>query len=621
MNHFSRVKQPGLLRRIFGGLWATITWIRVALANIIFLLIVLIIVVAITSRSSPILPDEFALRLAPKGLLVDQRSYMDPASMLLGSVSPEDSETVVRDLVDAINFAARDDRVTTLVMELDFMVAGSISKLQEIGQALTIFKDSGKQIIAFGDNYTQDQYYLASYADQIYLNDMGAVALTGYGSYRNYFKGALDKLEINFHVFRSGKYKDAVEPLLRDDMSEESKEHNAQWLNQLWDQYTAHIESARSLPAGAINDYINNMDIKLREANGSSAQLAVNNGLVTELLNQTDVQRSLMTLVGKSEHGNYYNGVNTTHYLADVRRRQLPKSDQIGLLVASGVILDGEQPDGSIGSHSMAELLQNIREEKSIKALVLRVDSGGGSAFASEVIRAEIVATRDAGIPVFISMGSLAASGGYWIAAGGDEIWATPSTLTGSIGVFGAFPTLEKTLANLGLHTDGVGTTELAGSMRPDRELSPKANTIIQLGVDNIYQRFVGLVADARSAEHEAIDEIAQGRVWSGVHARELGLVDHLGSLNDVIAAAAAHVGVTDYSVKVISKPLSPREAFLRQLTGASASALAPKAMLNKFTSLELQQSLAPLLKPLAALGKMNDPHAIYAVCVECVAP
>ncbi len=620
MNYFS-LKKPGALRRIFGGLWSALNWIRILLTNLIFLVILLVIIFSLSGKSSFTLPDEFALRLAPTGMLVDQRSYIDPATLLLSSSNPESGETLVRDVVDAINYAAADKRITTLVLELDALVGGGISKLQEIGQALEHFKASGKTIIAFGNNYTQDQYYLASYADQIYLNDMGAVLLTGYGSYRNYFKGALDKLQINFHVFRAGKYKDAVEPLLRDDMSDESKEHNAQWLNALWQQYTAQVEVARNLPRGAVNDYINNMDVKLRAVKGNSAHLALEAGLVNGILNYADIQESLSAKVGKSPHGNFYNGVNYDQYLQVVRSTQMPSANHVGVLIASGTILDGDQPDGVIGSHTLAGLLQQVREESAIKALVLRIDSGGGSAFASEVIRAEIEATRAAGIPVFISMGSLAASGGYWMAAGGDQIWATPTTLTGSIGVFGAFPTFENTFASIGLTNDGVGTTQLADAMRSDREMSPKTATILQLNVDYLYQRFLETVAKARSADVDEISEIAEGRVWSGQHAYELGLVDNLGTLNDVIVAAAEHAGLTEYQVRMISRPLSPGEMFLRQLLESNAGVLAPKALLSNFAALNVQQHIVPLLKPLAALSQINDPQAVYATCLDCVVP
>lgn len=621
MNYVNNDQKPGAIRQMLSLFWNIITWVRVAIFNIIFLLVILGIFIALGSSPKLILPDEFALRLAPTGMLVDQRSYVDPMSMLLSDENFEESETVVREVVDAINFAAEDKRVTTLVLELDALLGGGVSKLQEIGQALETFKATGKKIIAFGDNYTQEQYYLASYADQIYLNDMGSVLLTGYGSYRTYFKGAIDKLEINFHVFRSGKYKDAVEPFLRTDMSDESKEHNAQWLNELWSQYTQHIETARELPANSLNNFINTMDVKMAEVDGDSARLALTNGLVDGIMNYHDVQQLLIGQLGKSAEGNFYQGVSHNVYLNDALAKQPSHADKIGLLVASGSIFDGDQPAGNIGSYNFSEMLQRIREEKTIKALVLRIDSGGGSAFASEVIRSEIQATRDAGIPVYISMGSVAASGGYWMAAGGDEIWATSTTITGSIGVFGAFPTVENTLANAGLTSDGVGTTELAGALRLDRPLSPQASSIIQQNVDHIYQRFIQLVADARTTDVEKINTIAQGRVWAGTTAKELGLVDQLGTLNDVIAAAAENVGLEDYSVELIAPELSPTEMFLRELANTSASSLTPKIFMQKFTALELQQSLTPLLKPLALLTKMNDPKAIYAICSECVAP
>ncbi len=621
MDYSSKQRKSGPFSRFIFGLWSLLTWIRIAVFNLIFLLIVLMIFITLGSRQTPVLPAEFALRVAPSGMLVDQRSYVDPVSLLLSDVGPEESETVVRDLVEAINFAAEDPRVTSLVLELDYLLVGSISKLQEIGQALNNFKASGKKIIAYGDNFSQDQYYLASYADTIYMSDMGAVLVTGYGTYRNYIKGALDKLEVNFHVFRSGKFKDAVEPLLREDMSDESKEHNSRWLTELWTYYTQQIEQARELPTGTLDEYINTMHTRLRAVGGSSAQLAVENGLVDELKSPQAVQQQLIEELGKSNTGNYYNGIDVSNYLADVRRTQIPATDKIGLLVASGNILDGQQPDGSIGSHTLVDMLQAVREEKRIKALVIRIDSGGGSSFASEVIRQEIQATRDAGIPVFISMGSLAASGGYWIAAAGDQIWATPTTLTGSIGVFGAFPTLEKSLANIGITTDGVGTTTLAGAARPDRALSPQASDIIQLTVDHIYERFINLVAVARNAEPAEIESIAEGRVWSGATAQTLGLVDQLGTLEDVIAAAARHVEIEDYSVELISRPLSPREAFLRQLATSQIGVLAPKAWLSNVMALDAQQRLFPLLKPLLTLTQMNDPHAVYASCLDCVAP
>lgn len=614
-------KQRGPVARFFIALWSVITWTRVAFFNLLFLLLLLVIVLAVRSGGDMPLPDHFALRIAPAGILVDQRSYVDPATLLLSSDDPTESETVVREVVDAIHHAAMDQRVSTIVLELDKLYGGGLSKMQEIGEALLHFKTSGKNIIAVADNYTQDQYYLASYADHIYLNDMGSVLLTGYGRYGNYFKSALDKLDVNFHIFRSGKYKDAVEPLLRDDMSQESREHNQALVNQLWEIYTRDVESRRNLQRGAITAYINNMGQALNQAGGDGATLSVSAGLVDQLASRGVIHHELIEQLGRSSEGEFYNGVGVRSYLADINRVKVPAPNKVGLLVAAGNIVDGRQPDGTIGSDTFLEMLRGVRDDDSIKALVIRIDSGGGSAFASEVIRAEIDAVRTQGKPVYISMGSVAASGGYWMATAGDEIWATPATITGSIGVFGAFPTLEKSLARLGIHTDGVGTTNLSGSLRIDRELSPEAAAILQTGVDNIYQRFIQLVAESRNADKEDIDQVAQGHVWSGISALELGLVDKLGNLNDVIAAAAEHAGLSQYAVQLVTQPLSPKEVLIRQILGESAKAWVPHSMMQSFSSLQRLQNFSPLAKTLQLLETMNDPQSIYATCMDCIAP
>lgn len=613
-------KRPGRIRRIFGAIGGGITWFRNTLMNIFFLLILLLLIAAIGSNAPKPLPDHFALRIAPSGILVDQRSYTDPASLLLSEDDPQDSETVVRDLVEAINKATTDDRVTMIVIEPGNMLAGGISKLNEIGQALRNFKASGKKVVAAADYYSQDQYYLASFADEIYMHEMGAIELTGYGRFMSYYKTALDKLGITIHAFRSGKYKDFLEPFLRDDMSEESREHNSEWINSLWGAYSAHIESARKLEPGALKDYINNMDAHLALTSGDAAKLTLEKGLVDKLLSRQDIERELVQLAGKNNEDDGYKGVDVKAYLADARLTPELAADKVGLIVASGTISDGEQPDGAIGGDTMLELLRQVQKDDAIKALVIRVDSGGGSAFASEIIRSEIMAVRNKGTPVFISMGSVAASGGYWISTAADQIWALPTTITGSIGVFGAFPTMEKTLQRMGINSDGVATTELAGSMSIARPLSPKIKNIVQQGVDNIYQRFIKLVADSRAQTPEQIDVIAQGHVWTGSKALELGLVDKLGTLQDTIVAVAEKAELKEYKVELIERPLSPQEAFLRELANGSASALTPKTLLEKFSSLQMLNDLSPVLKPLHELATMRDPQGIYVKCLECVA-
>ncbi|MDQ2075265.1 signal peptide peptidase SppA [Marinimicrobium sp. ABcell2] len=620
MAHEHAPSAPGLLRRIFGAIGRLFTWIRVTVLNILFLVLLIAVILALAPTPTVPLPAEFAVHLNPTGVLVDEKTPIDPMDLILRGAEVEQDETLVRDLIRTIDGAARDPRVTGLVLDLQDLVGGGISKLEEVGAALTRFKASGKPIVATGEMLTQEQYYLASYADHIYLHHMGMVLLTGYENYRHYFRETLEKLGVNVHVFRAGKYKDFIEPFTRDSMSDESRQHISQWLNQLWSVYTSRIETLRGLPSGAINDFINHMHEQLHEVNGDSAQLALQSGLVDSVLTRQEIQAALIKQFGPSTIGEGYNGIGYDAYLNDLHRRAETSANKIGLIVARGAIMDGQQPDGSIGSETFVEQIQQVRADPNIRALVVRIDSGGGSAFASEVIRAELEALRAEGTPVLISMGSVAASGGYWIAAGGDEIWATPTTLTGSIGVFGAVPTFEDSLKKLGITTDGLGTTDLAGAMRVDRPLSPQAETLIQQSVDHIYARFVALVSEARGMEPMEVDLIAQGRVWSADMARELGLVDHLGNLDEVIDAAAQRLDLDDYEVTLITRRLTPLEALLRQLQ-PRASAMVPQSLSTRWLGSELEQHLSPALEPIKVLQQMNDPRGIYARCMECVAP
>ncbi|MYM65005.1 signal peptide peptidase SppA [Pseudomaricurvus sp. HS19] len=613
--------RPGPLRRTISWFWRAITWIRVSLANLLFLVIIAVIVAALWPGERLTVPEQTALRLAPTGFLVDQYSYVDPLTQILERSSRQQAETRVRDLVEAINKARDDQRVTGLVLDLSYMLGGGLSKLQEVGRALENFKTSGKPVYAIGDTFTQEQYYLASYADQILLHPMGAVILTGYSSYRNYFRAALEKLEVNMHVFRVGEYKDAVEPYLRDDMSDASREHNAQWLGELWSTYTDQVESQRKLPGGRINDYINQLDKHLKEQRGDAAATAQALGLVDELADHHQQLAVLQQTFGSNDDESDYQVLDYEHYLALLEHEQpLDQSPQIGLLVASGMILDGEQPAGSVGSSTISQLLENVRESGDYSALVVRVDSPGGSAFASEIIRKELELTRKEGIPVFISMGSVAASGGYWMSMAADEVWATPTTITGSIGVFSAFPTVENTLQKVGIGTDGVGTTELSGALRIDRPLNSLAAEVLQQSVNHIYDRFLTIVADARQTTTARVNAVGQGRVWTGRAALDLGLVDQLGDLQQVIKAAADKAGLEKYQVVEVHMPLSPTEQLLQQLAGEVAGMQLLSGWHNSGV-MSLLQRVERELAPLADVMQMADPRAVYARCLECVSP
>jgi len=611
-------KKPGILRRLLRFLGSAVRIVRTLLSTVLLLVFIAVLASLFGHDLKP-LPEHALLRIAPTGTLVEQRSYADPRE-LLGPGGGPAPETRVADLVEAIGAAATDARIAGIVLELNELAGGGIDKLDTLGQALLAFRASGKPVIAVGDAYTQPQYYLASFADEIHLNPFGNVLLTGLGSYHLYFKEALAKLRINFHVFRVGTYKDAVEPFIGTGMSDASREHTSAWLTELWREITAGIETRRHLTPGTVDDYVNAADIKLAAAHGDGSQLALQSGLIDHVSTRPELLARLRGLAGDGDEERDYDYVDPREYLVHVNLHKPAAAEQpkIGVLVASGVMYDGNQQAGAIGGDSLARLIRQTREKAAIKALVLRIDSPGGSAFAADLIRQELLATKAAGIPVVVSMGTVAASGGYWIAAEADEIWAETTTITGSIGVFGMVPTFEETLAAIGIHNDGVGTNPLAGALRIDRPLSDQAARLIQGSVDNIYQRFVGLVATGRGLDAEAVDRIAQGRVWTGRQAQERKLVDHLGGLDAAVAAAAVRAGVEDYETVPIEPTLDLRERFLRQLMESGqlpeAGILAPAASLTT----RVDELLRLLDRGAASDWMTAARHSVFLHCLEC---
>ncbi|WP_323844901.1 signal peptide peptidase SppA [Microbulbifer magnicolonia] len=619
--------EKGFIRRFFGAIGGAITWLRRVFTNLLFLLLLLFIGIAIFGKEERLtIPQGAALKVAPSGFLVDEVSQPTTLPGFLGG-PPGPVEVRVKDLVDAIDSAAKDSRISSLVLELDYLVGGSLSKLEEVGAALQRFKATDKPIYAVGDNYTQSQYFLASHADKIYLNPMGSVLLTGFGVYRNYYRSALDKLKVNFHVFRVGDYKDFIEPYTRDDMSPASRENNQRWLHELWSEYTEQVTGLRNLPPDSIDAFIDELPQNLQQHEGSWAEAALANKLVDQLVSRRVAINELRETIGAEDKKQGYKSIDALAYLRHQKLTQIPtpgaEAGKIGLISASGAIVDGEAPAGQIGSETLGKLIADAREKK-VNALVLRIDSGGGSAFASEAIRQELLATREAGIPVTISMGSVAASGGYWIATGGDRIWASPSTITGSIGVFGAFPTFEESLESLGIFNDGIGTSELAGTMRLDRALPEAAASVLQQGVENTYARFLQIVAEARGSTPKEVHKIAQGQVWTGRAAQQLGLVDELGNLNDAIADAAQRADLERYHVVEIQRELTPGERLLRALADNVDATIAAAFTNSLEANLPLGAwltSLQPALAPIAELQSYRDPRALYVRCLACLAP
>lgn len=601
---------------IFGFIWRGLDGVRKVL-HLILLLALFMLVGAALSPSIPMVPHKAALVIAPQGVIVEQLAG-DPLERAVAEVyGQERPETLLRDLIDTIDAARDDKRIEVMVLDLGSLAGGGVAKLEELAQAIQKFRAGGKKVFAFGESFDQSQYYLAAQADEIYLDPQGLVLIEGFGYYRTFLKGVIDKLAVDVNVFRAGKFKSFTDQFSRSDMSEQEEQESLDWLHALWTQYQAGVTKARGLDAGAIAAYSNEYAQIATSHRGDLAAAALEKGLVTELKTRREFEDQIKALVGEDEEEHTYQGVMHWDYLASVRSGEALEieGDHVGVVVASGEILDGAQPPGTIGSESTSQLLRDALYDDEVKAVVLRIDSPGGSMLASEVIRREIAALRQAGKPVIASMSSMAASGGYYIAMDADEIWASPATLTGSIGVFAVFPTIERTLEKFGVTVDGVGTTPLAGSLRLDRTLNESAKEILQVSIDHAYSVFVGHVATAREKSYAEIDAVAQGRVWAGVHAAQNGLVDKLGSYRDALNAAAERADLgEDYKVHYIEPSLGWRQAIAMRsqvLAARITRALLPERELFATA----RRFLAPFEAELARLSRFNDPQQVYYYC------
>ena len=604
------------LRGFFGLIWRILEGIRKVL-HLALLLIIFGFVLAALHTSIPLVPRTAALVVSPQGELVEQLTG-DSVRRALGEASGGPApETLLRDVTDAIAAAKTDSRIKLIVLDLDKMEASGLSKLQEVGAALRDFRASGKRVIAMGDTFSQAQYYVAAQAGEVYLDPMGEVEVHGFSYYRMYYKDAIDKLEVDSNVFRAGTFKSYTDQFSRSDMAPSEREETSVWLESLWSAYTQDVTRARSLPATALKDFIAAQPASLQAVNGDAAKMALQRGLVTALKSRRQVADDLKGLVGEDDSDHSFNGIGMNQYLAAVRSKHALKSKsdaKVGIVVASGEIFDGRQLPGAIGGESTSDQLRDARYDNSIKAVVLRVDSPGGSEFASEKILREVQALRKSGKPVVVSMSSYAASGGYYIAAAANQIFASATTITGSIGVFSYIPTFQRTLGKLGVKVDGLGTTPLAGDLRFDRALGPVTKQLLQSSVDHAYQTFLHRVADGRKKSVEEVDKIAQGRVWAGADAQRIGLVDHLGGLKDATDAAAklAQLG-PDYDIDYIETELSLREQLLMQIrsqavrVGQLAGLIPPRTDLERF--------IDPLLEQARVIARFKDPRGLYSYC------
>jgi protease-4 len=605
--------------RLLRWVWSGLDGLRKVL-HLVLMLLIFGAVWGLFSRPIPLVPDRAALVVAPQGPLVEQLTGDPFERVVAESLRQRPSETLLRNVVDAIEAAADDSRISVLYLDVGGMSGAGLAKLQELGRAIEVFRASGKPVVAYGDLYDQRQYYLAAHADEVYLDPQGIVYVDGFANYGMFVKDAIDKLSIDWNVFRVGEYKSAVEMFSRNDMSPAEREESLVWLGTLWRTYKDDVAKARGFEPERLQSYADDAVEALRRADGSLAQMALDAGLVTALDGRYAVEERLALLTGEDENGGTYVGVGHEAYLANTRSQRVlgrrPEST-VSVIVAAGEILPGEQPPGMIGSDTLSRQLRDARDDDAVKAVVLRIDSPGGSVFASEVVRREVSALRAAGKPVVASMSGLAASGGYYIAMDADRIVASPATLTGSIGIFAMFPTFQRTLERLGVHSDGVGTTALSGEFRGDRALGDASRSILQQSLEYEYRQFIGRVAEARGKTVEQVDVVAQGRVWAGADALELGLVDELGGYPRAIELAAelADLG-EDYDVDFPEASIGVGQMFGLRIRTAVAGLVAP--LLPASSLPPIPQALTPLVSEARRLARLADPRNLYVYCIAC---
>ncbi|WP_252351219.1 signal peptide peptidase SppA, partial [Escherichia coli] len=550
------------------------------------------------------------------GVIVDKpdssQRFSKLSRQLLGASSDRLQENSLFDIVNTIRQAKDDRNITGIVMDLKNFAGGDQPSMQYIGKALKEFRDSGKPVYAVGENYSQGQYYLASFANKIWLSPQGVVDLHGFATNGLYYKSLLDKLKVSTHVFRVGTYKSAVEPFIRDDMSPAAREADSRWIGELWQNYLNTVAANRQIPAEQVFPGAQGLLEGLTKTGGDTAKYALENKLVDALASSAEIEKALTKEFGWSKTDKNYRAISYYDYAL---KTPADTGDSIGVVFANGAIMDGEETQGNVGGDTTAAQIRDARLDPKVKAIVLRVNSPGGSVTASEVIRAELAAARAAGKPVVVSMGGMAASGGYWISTPANYIVANPSTLTGSIGIFGVITTVENSLDSIGVHTDGVSTSPLA-DVSITRALPPEAQLMMQLSIENGYKRFITLVADARHSTPEQIDKIAQGHVWTGQDAKANGLVDSLGDFDDAVAKAAELAKVKQWHLEYYVDEPTFFDKVMDNMSG-SVRAMLPDAF-QAMLPAPLASVTSTVKSESDKLAAFNDPQNRYAFCLTC---
>lgn len=603
----------------FKWTWRVLNFVREMVLNLFFIFLVLVgvgIWMQIGNGSNSEQTARGALLLDISGVIVDKPSTNHRLGalgrQLFGASSDRLQENSLFDIVNAIRQAKDDRNITGIVLDLKNFTGADQPSMRYIGKTLREFRDSGKPVFAVGENYSQGQYYLASFANKIWLSPQGQVDLHGFATNGLYYKTLLDKLKVSTHVFRVGTYKSAVEPFIRDDMSPAAREADSRWIGELWQNYLHTVSANRQISPQQLFPGAQAIIDGLTSVGGDTAKYALDHKLVDALASSADVEKALTKQFGWSKTENNYRAISYYDYSL---KTPADTGGTIAVIFANGAIMDGEETPGNVGGDTTASQIRDARLDPKVKAIVLRVNSPGGSVNASEVIRAELAAARAAGKPVVVSMGGMAASGGYWISTPANYIVASPSTLTGSIGIFGVINTVENSLSSIGVHSDGVSTSPLA-DISMTKALSPEVQQMMQLSIEYGYKRFITLVADARKRTPEQIDKIAQGHVWTGEDAKANGLVDSLGDFDDAVAKAAELAKLKQWHLDYYQDEPTVLDMVMDSMTGSV------RAMLPEAIQAMLPAPLVSAANTVKAegdkLAAFNDPQNRYAFCLTC---
>lgn len=603
----------------FKWTWRVLNFVREMVLNLFFIFLVLVgvgIWMQIGNGSNSEQTARGALLLDISGVIVDKPSTNHRLGalgrQLFGASSDRLQENSLFDIVNAIRQAKDDRNITGIVLDLKNFTGADQPSMRYIGKALREFRDSGKPVFAVGENYSQGQYYLASFANKIWLSPQGQVDLHGFATNGLYYKTLLDKLKVSTHVFRVGTYKSAVEPFIRDDMSPAAREADSRWIGELWQNYLNTVSANRQISPQQLFPGAQAIIDGLTSVGGDTAKYALDHKLVDALASSADVEKSLTKQFGWSKTENNYRAISYYDYSL---KTPADTGGTIAVIFANGAIMDGEETPGNVGGDTTASQIRDTRLDPKVKAIVLRVNSPGGSVNASEVIRAELAAARAAGKPVVVSMGGMAASGGYWISTPANYIVASPSTLTGSIGIFGVINTVENSLSSIGVHSDGVSTSPLA-DISMTKALSPEVQQMMQLSIEYGYKRFITLVADARKRTPEQIDKIAQGHVWTGEDAKANGLVDSLGDFDDAVAKAAELAKLKQWHLDYYQDEPTVLDMVMDSMTG-SVRAMLPEAI-QAMLPVPLVSAANTVKAEGDKLAAFNDPQNRYAFCLTC---